>query len=68
MLLAAIASGFAALSAMAPAQSRAEAVTASENLGANARQAMIDIFRKKDTTSVDRYFGETLTFINSKRL
>jgi predicted SnoaL-like aldol condensation-catalyzing enzyme len=61
MLLAVIASGFAALSAVAPAQSRAEAVTASEILGANARQAMIDIFRKKDTTAVDRYFGEPFT-------
>ena len=27
--------------------------------GANARQAMIDIFRKKDPTAVDRYFGES---------
>jgi predicted SnoaL-like aldol condensation-catalyzing enzyme len=29
-----------------------------DTLGANARQAMIDIFRKKDATAVDRYFGE----------
>jgi predicted SnoaL-like aldol condensation-catalyzing enzyme len=27
-------------------------------LGANARQTMIDIFRKKDVTTVDRNFGE----------
>jgi predicted SnoaL-like aldol condensation-catalyzing enzyme len=27
--------------------------------GANARQAMIDIFRKKDATAVDRYFAES---------
>jgi predicted SnoaL-like aldol condensation-catalyzing enzyme len=27
-------------------------------LGAKARQAMIDIFHKKDATAVDRYFGE----------
>ena len=32
----------------------------SDTLGANARQAMIDIFRKKDPTAVDRYFGESL--------
>ena len=32
-------------------------MTISETLGANARQAMIDIFRKKDATAVDRYFG-----------
>jgi hypothetical protein len=43
-------------------------MTTPDTLGATARQAMIGIFRKKDTTSVDRYFGETLTFINSKRL
>src|SRR5215510_15592753 len=32
----------------------------SGTLGANARQAMIDIFRKRDPTAVDRYFGESL--------
>src|SRR5262245_5686890 len=35
-------------------------VMTSDTLGANARQAMIDIFRKKDPTAVDRYFGESL--------
>src|SRR5882724_10805574 len=30
-----------------------------DTLGANARQAMIDIFRKKDPTAVDRYFAES---------
>src|SRR5262245_58991579 len=34
-------------------------VMTSDILGANARQAMIDIFRKKDPTVVDRYFGES---------
>ena len=29
----------------------------SDTLGANARQCMIDIFRRKDATTVDRYFG-----------
>jgi predicted SnoaL-like aldol condensation-catalyzing enzyme len=33
-------------------------VTTSDSLGANARQAMIDIFRKKDVTVVDRNFAE----------
>jgi predicted SnoaL-like aldol condensation-catalyzing enzyme len=33
-------------------------VTTSDTLGALARQVMIDIFRKKDATAVDRYFGE----------
>ena len=34
-------------------------MTTSDILGATARQAMIDIFRKKDVTAVDRYFGES---------
>ena len=33
-------------------------MTASDTLGAGARQAMIDIFRNKDITAVDRYFAE----------
>jgi predicted SnoaL-like aldol condensation-catalyzing enzyme len=33
--------------------------TTSDTFGANARQAMIDIFRKKDPTAVDRYFAES---------
>jgi predicted SnoaL-like aldol condensation-catalyzing enzyme len=33
-------------------------VTNSDMLGGKARQAMIDIFHKKDATAVDRYFGE----------
>ena len=30
-----------------------------DTLGAKAREAMIDIFRKKDPTAVDRYFAES---------
>jgi predicted SnoaL-like aldol condensation-catalyzing enzyme len=33
--------------------------TTSDTLGADARQAMIDIFRKKDPTAVERYFAES---------
>jgi predicted SnoaL-like aldol condensation-catalyzing enzyme len=33
--------------------------TTSDTLGANARQVMIDIFRRKDPTVVDRYFAES---------
>ena len=33
-------------------------MTISDALGANARQVMIVIFRKKDATAVDRNFGE----------
>ena len=35
-------------------------MTTSDALGANARQVMIDIFRKKDVTAVDRNFGKAL--------
>jgi len=40
------------------AQSQGKTMTTSDTLGADARRAMIDIFRKKDPTAVDRYFGE----------
>jgi predicted SnoaL-like aldol condensation-catalyzing enzyme len=35
-------------------------MTTSDALGANARQIMIDIFRNKDVTAVDRNFGQAL--------
>src|SRR6266446_1273282 len=54
-LLAVIAGGIGTLSDV---QSQGLTMTTSDTLGANARQAMIDIFRKKDPTAVDRYFGE----------
>jgi len=56
MFLAVIAGGIGFLSDAAPAQSQGRTLT-SDGLGASARQAMIDIFRKKDPTVVDRYFG-----------
>src|SRR6201987_5391547 len=57
IVLAVIASGVEA-SDTAPAQSQGRTVTNSDMLGTKARQAVIDIFRKKDVTAVDRYFGE----------
>jgi predicted SnoaL-like aldol condensation-catalyzing enzyme len=57
MLLAILAGGTGTLSSVAPAQSQERTVMASDTLGASARQAMIDIFRKKDVTAVDRYFA-----------
>ena len=60
MLLAGVASGIAALSSVAPAQSQSRNVMAADTLGAKARQALIDIFRTKDAVAVDRYFGESL--------
>jgi predicted SnoaL-like aldol condensation-catalyzing enzyme len=58
-LLVFIASGIGHWSYTAPAQSQGRNVTTSDTLGATARQAMIDIFRKKDGAAVDRYFGES---------
>jgi predicted SnoaL-like aldol condensation-catalyzing enzyme len=58
VLLAVIASAIGTLSDAAPAQSQVRTVTTSDTLGAIARQVMIDIFRKKDPTVVDRYFGD----------
>jgi predicted SnoaL-like aldol condensation-catalyzing enzyme len=55
VLLAAIAGGIGALSDV---QSQGLTMTTSDALGANARRAMIDIFRKKDPTAVDRHFGD----------
>jgi predicted SnoaL-like aldol condensation-catalyzing enzyme len=60
IVLAVIASGVEA-SDTAPAQSQGRTVTNSDMLGTKARQAVIDIFRKKDVTAVDRYFGEPFT-------
>jgi predicted SnoaL-like aldol condensation-catalyzing enzyme len=57
IVLAVIANGVEA-SDTAPAQSQGRTVMNSDMLGAKARQAMIDIIRKKDATAVDRYFGE----------
>src|ERR1700716_31836 len=55
------AGGSTAMIAMVgPASSSlAQSATSQNTLGAKARQAMIDIFRKKDATAVDRYFGES---------
>src|ERR1700751_3550492 len=60
IVLALIASGVEA-SDTAPAQSQGRTVANSDMLGTKARQAVIDIFRKKDVTAVDRYFGEPFT-------
>jgi predicted SnoaL-like aldol condensation-catalyzing enzyme len=53
--------GSASLSfAQSPAsQAPPDLRTASDSLRANARQAMIDTFRKKDSTVVDPYFAES---------
>jgi predicted SnoaL-like aldol condensation-catalyzing enzyme len=53
-----IAGGVAGLPHATTAQSQGDVVTLSDTLAANARQAMIDIFREKDPTAIDRYFDE----------
>lgn len=58
MALAVIVAGIGALSDLVPTQSQVQTLTTSDTLGAAARQAMIDIFRKKDAAAIDRYFGE----------
>jgi len=42
----------------ATSQTSLDLSTTPDTLGAKAREAMIDIFRKKDPTAVDRYFAE----------
>ena len=51
--------GSASLAQPAATEASPDLRTASDTLRANARQAMIDIFRKKDPTVVDRYFAES---------
>jgi predicted SnoaL-like aldol condensation-catalyzing enzyme len=59
MAVAVIASSIAILLSPALAQSQDRSAMTTDALAANARQAMIDIFRKKDPTAVDRYFAES---------
>jgi predicted SnoaL-like aldol condensation-catalyzing enzyme len=45
------------LSDFAPAQSKARKDADASDLGATARQAMIEIFRKRDPVAIDRFFS-----------
>jgi len=47
------------LAQSAASQTSLDLSTIPDTLGAKAREAMIDIFRKKDPTVVDRYFAES---------
>jgi predicted SnoaL-like aldol condensation-catalyzing enzyme len=58
MLLAVLASAITTLSNIKLARPEVRTVTTYDALAADARQAMIDIFQKKDVTAVDRNFGE----------
>jgi predicted SnoaL-like aldol condensation-catalyzing enzyme len=57
MSLAIVAGSVGPLSYVTPARSQERSMVASDTLGASARQTMIDIFRKKDVTAVDRNFA-----------
>jgi hypothetical protein len=50
--------GITIMSSFTPAGSQDTAVSASAKLGETARNVLIDIFRKRDVTVIDRYFAE----------
>jgi hypothetical protein len=58
-MIAMMGSASSSLAQSAASQTSLDLSTTPDTLGAKARQAMIDIFRKKDATGVDRYFGES---------
>ena len=58
-MIAMVGSASLSLAQSAASQTLLDLRMTSDTLGANARQAMIDLFRKKDATVVDRYFGES---------
>jgi len=51
--------GWASSAQPAATEASLDPRTTSDTLRANVRQTMIDIFRKKDPTAVDRYFAES---------
>jgi predicted SnoaL-like aldol condensation-catalyzing enzyme len=59
-MIAMVGSASSSLAQSAASQTSQDLNATPDTLGAKARQAMIDIFRKKDATAVDRYFGESL--------
>jgi predicted SnoaL-like aldol condensation-catalyzing enzyme len=58
-MIAMVGSASSSLAQPAASQTSLDLSTTPNTLGANAREAMIDIFRKKDPTAVDRYFAES---------
>jgi predicted SnoaL-like aldol condensation-catalyzing enzyme len=57
-MIAMVGSASLSLAQSAASQTSLDLRTTSDTLGATARQAMIDIFRKKDAMAVDWYFAE----------
>jgi predicted SnoaL-like aldol condensation-catalyzing enzyme len=58
-IMAMVSAASSSLAQSAATEASLDLRTTSDTLGADARQAMIDIFRKKDPTAVDRYFAES---------
>jgi len=58
-MIAMVYSASSSLAQSAASQTSLDLSTIPDTLGAKAREAMIDIFRKKDPTVVDRYFAES---------
>ena len=58
-MIAMVGSASSSLAQSAASQTSLDLSTTPDTLGAKARKAMIDIFRKKDATAVDRHFGES---------
>src|SRR6267154_2517028 len=56
-MIAMVGSATSSLSQSAATQTSLDLRTTSDTLGANARQAMIEIFRKKDPTAIDQSFA-----------
>lgn len=52
--------GFTIMSSSAPTKSQGRDVSESAKVGDTAQKVLVDIFRKKDVTAVDRYFAEPL--------
>jgi len=58
-MIAMVGSASSSLAQSAASQTSLDLSTTPNTLGANAREAMIDLFRKKDPTAVDRYFADS---------
>ncbi len=58
-MIAMVGSASSSLAQSAASQTSLDLSTTPNTLGANAREVMIDLFRKKDPTAVDRYFAES---------
>jgi len=58
-MIAMVDSASLSLAQSAASQTSLDLSTTPNTLGANAREAMIDLFRKKDPTAVDRYFADS---------